>query len=133
MYQLNSYKEEYSQKYSTAIKQVEIDERRELNDGEIEQILMKYAKQREDAKAQFAKGGRDDLVAQEEAELEIVKSYLPKPLSDSELKEILEGIVSRVGASEMRDMGKVMGIARKEIGSGADSGRIAQFVKKILK
>jgi uncharacterized protein YqeY len=115
-----------------AIKQVEIDERRELSDSDVEAILMKYAKQREDAKAQFASASRDDLVAKEEAELIIVKSYLPTPLSDEELKEILQNIITQVGAISIKDMGKVMGKAKAEIGSRADGGRINKIVKEIL-
>ena len=78
---------------SAAIKQIEVDERRELNDQDVEAILMKYAKQREDAKMQFAEGGRDDLVAKEEAELALVRTYLPEPLSDQELTDILKAII----------------------------------------
>ena len=115
-----------------AIKQVEIDERRELSDSDVEAILMKYAKQREDAKAQFASASRDDLVAKEEAELIIVKSYLPTPLGDEELKEILQNIITQVGAISIKDMGKVMGKAKAEIGSRADGGRINKIVKEIL-
>jgi hypothetical protein len=116
----------------TAIKQIEIDERRELSDSDVEAILMKYAKQREDAKAQFASANRDDLVAKESAELEIIKEYLPQPLSDDELKTVLEEIISEVGATSMKDMGKVMGKAKAQIGSRADGGRINQVVKSIL-
>jgi len=117
---------------TAAIKQIEVDERRELSDSDIEQILMKYAKQREDAKEQFAKGGRDDLVAKEEAELEIIKAYLPEPLSKEELEATLKEIIAEVGASSMRDMGKVMGVAKERIGSRADGAKISQVVKRLL-
>ncbi len=115
-----------------AIKQIEVDERRELSDTDVEKILMKYAKQREDAIVQFKEAGRDDLVAKDEAELELVKSYLPEPMSDSELEAALRDIVSDLGASSMKDMGKVMGAAKSAIGSRADGGRINQIVKKLL-
>ena len=115
-----------------AIKQIEVDERKELSDADVEKILMKYAKQREDAIVQFKEAGRDDLVAKDEAELELVRSYLPKPLSDEELESILKKIVADTGANSMKDMGKVMGAAKKEIGSRADGGRINQIVKKLL-
>ncbi len=91
---------------SAAIKQIEVDERRELSNSDIETILAKYAKQREDAIAQFKEANRDDLIAKEEAELEIVYSYLPKPLSDSELRNAVESIVDEVGATSIKDMGK---------------------------
>jgi len=115
-----------------AIKQIEVDERRELDDTDVEAILMKYAKQREDAKAQFADAGRDDLVAKEEAELAIVKSYLPEPLSDEELEDLLTEIIRETGAESMKDMGRVMGAAKSAVGSRADGGRINQIVKKLL-
>jgi len=117
---------------SAAIKQIEVDERRELSDRDVEAILMKYAKQREDAKAQFAQGGRDDLVAKEEAELTLVRSYLPEPLSDEELTEILKGIIAETGAESMKDMGRVMGAAKAAVGSRADGGRINTIVKSLL-
>ncbi|MCF6205739.1 MAG: GatB/YqeY domain-containing protein [Sulfurovum sp.] len=115
-----------------AIKQIEVDERRELSDADVEAVLMKYAKQREDAKSQFADAKRDDLVAKEEAELAIVKQYLPEPLSDEELESTLKEIIAQTGAQSMKDMGKVMGAAKAKIGSRADGGRINQVVKKLL-
>jgi uncharacterized protein YqeY len=117
---------------SAAIKQIEVDERKELTDSEVEAVLAKYAKQREDAKAQFKDAGRDDLVAKEEAELEIVYEYLPKPLSDEELKEAVEKIVAKVGATSMKDMGKIMGAVKKEYGTRADGSKVNKIVKEIL-
>ncbi len=115
-----------------AIKQIEVDERRELSDTDVEAVLMKYAKQREDAKTQFADAERDDLVAKEEAELAIVKSYLPEPLSDEELEAIIKEIIAQTGAKSMKDIGKVMGAAKTKIGSRADGGTILKIVKTLL-
>ncbi|BAF72644.1 GatB/YqeY domain-containing protein [Sulfurovum sp. NBC37-1] len=115
-----------------AIKQIEVDERRELSDADVEAILMKYLKQREDAKGQFADAGRNDLVEKEEAEITLVKSYLPEPMSDEELEGILNEIIAQTGAQSMKDMGKVMGAAKKKVGSRADGGRINQIVKRLL-
>ncbi|AKF24558.1 glutamyl-tRNA amidotransferase [Sulfurovum lithotrophicum] len=115
-----------------AIKQIEVDERRELSDADVEAILMKYLKQREDAKGQFADAGRNDLVEKEEAEITLVKSYLPEPMSDEELENILKEIIVKTGAQNMKDMGKVMGAAKAEVGSRADGGRINQIVKRLL-
>ncbi|KYJ87441.1 GatB/YqeY domain-containing protein [Sulfurovum riftiae] len=115
-----------------AIKQIEVDERRDLSDADVEAIMMKYLKQREDAKTQFADAGRDDLVTKEEAEIAIVKSYLPEPMSDEELETILKEIIADTGAQSMKDMGKVMGAAKAKVGSRADGGRINQIVKKLL-
>jgi len=115
-----------------AIKQIEVDERRDVGDADVEAIMMKYLKQREDAKTQFADAGREDLVAKEEAEIALVKSYLPEPMSDEELEEILKEIIAATGATSMKDMGKVMGAAKAKAGSRADGGRINQIVKKLL-
>jgi len=115
-----------------SIKQIEVDERREITDADVESIMMKYLKQREDAKAQFSDAGRDDLVEKEEAEIAIVKSYLPEPMDDAELESVLKEVIASVGAESMKDMGKVMGAAKSTIGSRADGGRINQVVKKLL-
>ena len=115
-----------------AIKQIEVDERRDVSDTEIESIMMKYLKQREDAKIQFADAGREDLVEKENAEIAIVKVYLPEPMDDSELEVIVKEIIASVGAESMKDMGKVMGAAKGAIGSRADGGRINVMVKKLL-
>jgi uncharacterized protein YqeY len=117
---------------SAAIKQIEVDERRELSDADVEAILMKYIKQREDAIAQFKEAGRDDLVAKDEAEVTLVRTYLPEPMDDAELEATLREIIAEVGASSMKEMGKVMGKAKSVIGSRADGGRISQMVKKLL-
>jgi len=115
-----------------AVKQIEVDQRKEVTDADVEAILMKYCKQREDAMAQFKEAGRDDLVAKEEAELIVVKAYLPEPMSDEELESILKDIISQTGASSMKDMGKVMGAAKQAMGSRADGGRINACVKSLL-
>ena len=115
-----------------AVKQIEVDERRDVTDSDLETIMMKYLKQREDAKTQFADAGRDDLVAKEDAEIAIVKAYLPEPMDDTELESVLKEVIASVGAESMKDMGKVMGAAKAAIGSRADGGRINLMVKKLL-
>ena len=115
-----------------AVKQIEVDERRDVTDADLETIMMKYLKQREDAKTQFADAGRDDLVAKEDAEIAIIKAYLPEPMDDAELESVLKDVITSVGAESMKDMGKVMGAAKGAIGSRADGARINQMVKKLL-
>ena len=115
-----------------AIKQIEVDERRDVSDADVEAIMMKYLKQREDAKTQFADAGREDLVEKEDAEITIVKAYLPEPMDDTELEAVLKEIIASVGAESMKDMGKVMGAAKAAIGNRADGGRINMMVKKLL-
>ena len=114
------------------IKQIEVDERRDVTDADVEAIMMKYLKQRADAKAQFSDAGRADLVEKEDAEIAIVKAYLPEPMDDAELESVLKEVIASVGAESMKDMGKVMGGAKAAIGSRADGGRINQMVKKLL-
>ncbi|MDM5262711.1 GatB/YqeY domain-containing protein [Sulfurovum sp. XTW-4] len=115
-----------------SIKQIEVDERRDVTDADVEAVLMKYLKQREDAKVQFTEAGRNDLVEKEDAEIAIVKSYLPEPMDDAELESVLKEVIASVGAESMKDMGKVMGAAKAAIGSRADGGRINVMVKKLL-
>ena len=114
------------------IKQIEVDERRDVSDSDIEKILLKYAKQREDAIVQFKEAKRDDLVAKDEEELTIIRGYLPEPMDDKELKEVIINTISSVGATSMRDMGKVMGAIKAIVGSRADGGRINSIVKELL-
>ena len=117
---------------SAAIKQIEVDERKELNDCDVEAILTKYVKQRKDALTQFIEAGRDDLVAKERAELQVVKSYLPEPLSDKELEVKVKEIISEIGATSMKDMGKIMSAIKKKVGSRADGSKINRLVKEIF-
>ncbi len=128
----DSIKRDTLRNIQAAVKQIEVDERREVNDADLETIMMKYLKQREDAKTQFAGANRDDLVAKEEAEIAIVKAYLPEPMNDDELEATLKTLITSVGAQDMKDMGKVMGGAKEAIGSRADGVRINMMVKKLL-
>ena len=95
-------------------------------------ILQKAAKQRMDSIALYKEQNRDDLAATEQSELEVIERYLPEQLSEEELTAIVQEIVTKVGAESMRDMGKVMGIASKELTGKADGKTISQIVKKLL-
>ncbi len=116
----------------SAIKQVEVDTRKELSDEDVIKIIQKSVKQREEAATQYKEGGREDLYEKEMKEAEILKRYLPKQLSDEELRAQLEAIIEEVGATSMKDMGKVMGVATKKLAGRADGRRINQMVKEIL-
>jgi uncharacterized protein YqeY len=116
----------------SAIKQVEVDTRKELSDEEIIKIIQKSVKQREEAARQYKEGGREDLYEKEIKEAQILKSYLPKQLSDEELEAELKKIVEEVGATTIKEMGKVMGVATKRLAGRADGKRINEMVKKIL-
>ena len=115
-----------------SIKQIEVDERRDVTNADVEAILVKYLKQREDAKKQFGDAGRADLVEKENVEIAIIQAYLPEPMDDTELEAVLNEVIATVGAESMKDMGKVMGAAKAAIGSRADGGRINVMVKKLL-
>lgn len=117
---------------SSAMKQIEVDERKELTDEDIIKILQKQIKQREESSSQYREAGREDLYEKENSEAELFKSYLPKQLSDDELKEKLKEIIGKVGATSIKDIGKVMGMATKELAGVADGKRINGTVKEIL-
>lgn len=127
-----NFKRDTLRNIQTMIKQIEVDERRELSDEDVVKLIVKYAKQREDAKVQFASGGRMDLVEKEDAELAIISEYLPKQLNDEELTLVLKEIITACGATSIKDMGKVMGLAKEKLGSSADGGRINIMVKTLL-
>jgi uncharacterized protein len=117
---------------SSAMKQIEVDERKELSDDDVIKIIQKQVKQRNDAMTQYRDAGREDLYEQEAAEAAIFEAYLPKQLSDDELESALRTIISEVGATSMKEIGKVMGAASKSLGAQADGKRINECVKKIL-
>ncbi len=115
-----------------AIKQQEVDTRKDVDDTAVLAILDKMSKQRRESIAQFNKAGRDDLVAQEELELSIIQAYLPEPLSDSEIEELIKQAVSATGATTMKDMGKVMGYIKPKAQGRADMGKISGLIKNAL-
>ncbi|HOI74359.1 MAG TPA: GatB/YqeY domain-containing protein [Syntrophales bacterium] len=116
----------------TAMHNREIDLRRELNETEILQVLSGMAKQRKDSIEQFAKGGRMDLVAQEEAELAIIQSFMPQQLSREELEVEIDKAVGEAGASSVKDMGKVMKVLMPRITGKADGKLVGDLVKARL-
>ena len=117
---------------NTMIKQIEVDERKELNDEDVIKLIQRGIKQREEAALQYKNAGRDDLVAVEQEQIEIFKIYLPKQLSDEELEAGMKELISEVGATTLKDMGKVMGNASKKFAGVADGKRINEMVKKLL-
>lgn len=114
------------------IKQIEVDERRELSDADILKIIQKGIKQREDSIEQYRAGNREDLIEKEQNEIDILLNYLPKQLSDDELESKIKEIVESLNAQSMKDMGKVMGVATKSLSGSADGKRISAMVKSLL-
>ncbi|PAT40733.1 glutamyl-tRNA amidotransferase [Vandammella animalimorsus] len=115
-----------------AIKQREVDERIELDDAAIVAIVDRLIKQRKDSIAAFEQAGRQDLVAQEQAELQVLQVYLPARLSAQEVAAAVARIVAAVGASGPADMGKVMAQAKQELAGKADMGAVSAAVKAAL-
>ena len=115
-----------------AIKQVEVDQRTELDDAGVLSVLDKMVKQRRDSVEQFEKGGRDDLAAIEKAEIEVLEDYLPEQLSEAELAALVDEVIAATGAVGMRDMGKVMGQIKARAAGRADMGAVSATVKQRL-
>lgn len=104
----------------------------ELTDEESQKIISKLAKQGIDSAVIYKEQGREELYLQEMAQVKVYESYLPEKLSDEELEKAVKDIIERTGSSSMKDMGKVMGVASKELAGKADGGDIAAKVRKFL-
>jgi len=115
-----------------AIKQIEVDERIELDDNRIIAVLDKMTKQRRESIEQFSRASRDDLIAIEEFELQIIKEYLPEALSEAEINTLVEQSIQNSGASSMKDMGKVMGLLKPQLQGRADMSEVSKLIKSRL-
>jgi uncharacterized protein YqeY len=115
-----------------AIKNAEISEGRQLNENELSAVISQQAKQRRESAAEFAKGGRDDLVSQEEEELKILMEYLPPQLSEDEIKSRAHEVIDEVGATSPAQMGEVMRVLMPELKGKADGQVVSTIVKGIL-
>jgi uncharacterized protein YqeY len=117
---------------TAAIKQREVDERIELDDTQVLVVLDKMCKQRRESITQFEQAGRDDLAAQEKAELELIQQYLPEQLTEAEINELIDAAMEQTGASSMKDMGKVMGQLKPKLQGRADMGAVSALIKARL-
>ena len=115
-----------------AFKQIEVDERKELNDDDVIKIIQSQVKRRNDSATQYKDAKRKDLMQIELDEIAFYEVYLPVQLSDEELTSSLQKIIEKVGATSMKDMGKIMGMASKELAGRADGKRINECVKTLL-
>jgi uncharacterized protein YqeY len=115
-----------------AIKQVEVDSRKELDDTAVLGVLDKMVKQRRDSVEQFSKGHREDLADIERAEIEVLESYLPAKMDDAELDALIDEVIAATGAENIRDMGKVMGAIKARAAGRADMGAVGSRVKARL-
>jgi uncharacterized protein YqeY len=117
---------------SAALKNDEIERGRTLSEDEEVAVLRRQLKQREESAGAFRKAGRDEQAQTEEAEAEIVRGYLPAPLSDEEMSRIIDEAIEETGATSMRDMGAVMGRANALAGNRADGRRLSTLARERL-
>lgn len=122
----------------TAVQKKEISERNdghdsaELSDAQVQQVLQKEAKQRKDSISQFEEAGRDDLAQKEKGELEIIETYLPEMMDESEIEKLVDEIIDQVDASGPEDMGKVMGAIMPKVKGKADGSLVNKIVRSRL-
>lgn len=120
------------QSVRAAIKQVEVDNRVELSDDDIIGVIAKEAKKRKDVLPEYEKSGRTDLIDELKKEIEILMGYLPSQLTKEELGEIVKNAIAEVGASSMKDMGKIMANVMPKIKGRADGGMVNAIAKELL-
>jgi uncharacterized protein YqeY len=115
-----------------AIKQIEVDERVEVDSNRLLALLSKMAKQRHESIEQYQQANRLDLVSQEEYELALIQSYLPQPLQEDELIKIISQTIEDLNATSIRDMGKVMNTLRAQLTGRADLSKVSEIIKQKL-
>ncbi|MGF7478226.1 GatB/YqeY domain-containing protein [Campylobacter concisus] len=124
----DEFKRDTLRTLNAALKQVEVDQRIEMTDEVVLQLLQKEIKKRADSVELYLKGAREDLAKKEQSEIELIKAYLPAQLSDDELKEKIKSIIEKVG----KNLGAVMKMAKNEIGASAEAKRISMIAKELL-
>jgi uncharacterized protein YqeY len=104
----------------------------EISEADALKIMQKMVKQRNDAAAIFKEQGRDELAENELSEVEVISRYLPVPLTEAEIEAVVKEVIVKVGATSMQEMGKVMGLATKELAGKADGKVVSDLVRKLL-
>lgn len=115
-----------------AVKNAQIEARKELDDAAVLAVIQKQVKQRRESVEEFKKGNRNDLVAREEAEIEVLSTYLPQQVSREEIETAAREAIEQTGAAGPKDMGKVMPLLTKRFGASADGRTISEVVKGLL-
>ncbi|MDQ1207947.1 uncharacterized protein YqeY [Acinetobacter baylyi] len=115
-----------------AIKQIEVDERKELDDAQVLAVIEKQIKQRKESIKAFEGAGRDDLASKEQAEIEVISQFLPEAMTEEALDSLIEQTISAQGATSMKDMGKVMNSLRPIIAGRADPAQVSSKIKAKL-
>ncbi len=123
---------QFSRNLHAAIRKKEIDDRKDLEDGEILKLISTMLKQREDSIEQFRAGGREDLAANEEAEAKYLRQFMPAQLSSDELKPMVQAAVAESGAKDIKDLGKVMKVLLPKVQGKADGKLVNQLVRELL-
>ena len=132
MKEKNVVRKNVIQMVRAAILQVEKDKQITLDDNQIIDIIAKESKKRKDALGDYEKSGREDLINEIKEEIKILAEYLPKQLSVEEVEIIIKDVINEIGATSMKDMGKVMKAAKEKIGAASDGKTINEVVKKCL-
>ena len=132
MKEKNTNRKNVVQMVRAAILQIEKDKNIEVDDAKIMEIIAKEHKKREDALAEYKKAERQDLIEQIEEEIKVLEEYLPKKMPREELETKIKEIIENLGATSIKDMGKVMKVAKEEIGLQTDGKTINEIVKEIL-
>lgn len=116
----------------TEFKKIEVDERIDVDDTRALSVMEKMIKQRRESIKQYEAGGRPELAANEQAEIDVIQEFMPQALSEAEVAAIIADAIKQTGATAMKDMGAVMNIARPQLAGRADMGLVSQLVKKQL-
>lgn len=122
----------YARNLFSAIRKREIDERKDITDEDIQTMISSLVKQRNESIEQFTQGGRDELAANEKAELEFLLQFMPKQLTEEEVRTLVESAIKESGAESMKDLGKVMKILVPQTKGKADGKWVSQLVREAL-
>lgn len=115
-----------------AIKQIEVDERIEVDDTRFTAIISKMVKQRKESVRMYTEAGRTDLAEKEQSEIDLLQNYLPKMLDEAEIDSAIKEAITSTGAAQPSDMGKVMGVLKKTLAGKADMSEVSKKIKQLL-
>ena len=118
--------------FLSEVQRFEIDNKEEVDDAKVLQIINKMIKQRNDSISQFKEGGREDLADKEQQEVEILSKYKPEQLSEEDISKKVKSAIEETGAESMQDIGKVMGVLKSALAGSADMGLVSKIVKDQL-
>lgn len=132
MREKDSHRLEVIRMLRAAVQRKEVDDQKELSEDETQAIVQKMIKQAQDSIKQFNEGDRADLAEKEEAQVKVMMAYMPEQLDDAAISAAIDKAITATGASEMKDMGKVMGMLKAELAGKADMGKVSGIIKSKL-